>query len=132
MGILSRTRDNKKTSGLFDKLKGKVKSGLKTAQTSAQERRIHRDEINIIRKNERVKQEKKHTRFEVQEEYRQKRKEVRSGGGRGKELDNLFMGGGGFSLGGGSGDSMADLILGKPEKPKRKPRKKKRNKKNKK
>ena len=103
MGILSRTRDNKEKVGIFDKLRGKVKTGMEGAQKSAQERRAYRDEINLIRKDEQKKQEKKHARFKVQEEYRQKRKEARSGGGRsgGFSLDGLILGNTEGSRGGG-------------------------------
>jgi len=111
--------------GILDKLKGKAKSGLEGAQKSAQERKAYRDEINLIRKEEKIKQEKKHARFAVQEEYRQKRKAVRSGGGRGSgfSLDELILGNTGGGRGGG--DPMSDLILGAPQKPKTKRKKKK-------
>ena len=111
--------------GILDKLKGKAKSGLEGAQKSAQERKAYRDEINLIRKEEKIKQEKKHARFAVQEEYRQKRKAVRSGGGRGSgfSLDELIMGSPGGGSRGGR-DPMSDLILGSPQKPKTKRKKK--------
>ena len=125
MGILSRTRNNEKKNGIFDKLKGKVKSGVEGLQKSAQERKVYRDEINLIRKDEKIKQEKKHAKFEVQEEYRQKRKKARTGvGGGGFSLDGLILGspGGG---GRGGGDPMSDLILGSTQKPKTKRKKRK-------
>ena len=127
MGILSRTRNNEKKNGIFDKLKGKVKSGVESAQKTAQERKVYRDEINLIRKDEKIKQEKKHARFKVQEEYRQKRKKARTGvGGGGFSLDGLILG----SPGGGSrgGDPMSDLILGPSKKTKTKRKKRKRSK----
>jgi len=124
MGILSGTRENEKKKGFLDKLKGKVQSGVEGVQKSAKERKAYRDEINLVRKEERIKQEKKHAIFEVQEEYRQKRKNVRSGKvGRGFSLDGLILGNSGGDHGGG--DPMSDLILGTSSKPrtKRKTRK---------
>jgi len=112
--------------GILDKLKGKAKSGLEGAQKSAQERKVYRDEINLIRKEEKIKQEKKHARFTVQEEYRQKRKKVRTGGGGGFSLDELILGNTGGGRGGG--DPMGDLILGRPQKPKTKRKERKRSK----
>jgi len=103
--------------GIFDKLKGKVKSGVEGVQKSSQERKAYRNEINLIRREERVKQEKKHAKFMVQEEYRQKRKNVKAGGGD-FSLDKAILG---ESRSGREGrDPMSDLILGAPQKPKTK------------